>query len=233
MASLLAFLAREDKRIVRHVPPPAGKSQPADRYEIFHDVLAPAIVDWRRRALEQRRGAEEARERQRLEREKHEAEERTRVEARRRRAFQRLAGVSVALLLVAVVLAIVALVSRQSAITNLRAAQASQIVAGSEGVLPQDPELSMLLALRALHLKYSEPAETVLRDGLPQLQELDYLRHGAPVNSVSFGPGARQILIASETGAAIVEPSNGRQTPSEGAAARSTPPPSVGTGRRS
>lgn len=216
VASLLAFLAREDKRIVRHVPPPAGKNKPDDRYEIFHDVLGQPIADWRRRALEQRRRAQDVRERQRLEREKREAEERTRAEAQRRRAFQRLAGVSIALLLVAVVLAIVALISRHSAVTNLRAAQANQIVAGSEGVASQDPELSMLLAVRALHLKYSEQAEAVLRDGLPQLQELDYHHTGAAVNSASFSPGGREILIATETGAAIVEPSTGRQTPLRG-----------------
>ncbi|MGO9489659.1 MAG: hypothetical protein ACLQBB_11590 [Solirubrobacteraceae bacterium] len=214
--ALLAFLAQEDKRIVRHVPPPAGKSKPDDRYEIFHDVLGQPIADWRRRALEQRRHAEDARERERLEREKREAEERTRAESHRRRAFQRLAAVSIALLLVAVVLAVLALISRHSAVTNLRAAQANQIVAGSEGVLSRDPELSMLLALQALHLRYSEQAETVLRDGLPELQELDYLRAGAPVNVASFSPDGRTILIATETGAAIVEPSSGRRTPLRG-----------------
>src|ERR1700722_3982692 len=43
VAALLARLAAEDTRILRHVPPPAGKSSPSDRYELYHDVLAPAI----------------------------------------------------------------------------------------------------------------------------------------------------------------------------------------------
>jgi len=210
VAALLGFLAREDKRIVRHVPPPAGKSTPADRYEIFHDVLGPPIADWRRRALEQRRRAEDARERRRLECEKREAEERSLAEARRRRAFQRLAGVSIGLFLIAVVLAILALISRHSAVSNLRAAQANQIVAGSVGALSQDPELSMLLALRSLHLRYSEQAEAVLRQGLPQLQELEYLRAGPAVNSASFSPDGRKVLVATETGAALLEPASRR-----------------------
>ena len=214
--ALLAFLAREDKRIVRHVPPPVGKSKPDDRYEIFHDVLGPSIADWRRRALEQRRRAEDARERQRLEREKSEAEERSLAEARRRRAFQRLAGVSIALLLIAVVLAILALISRHSAVSNLNAARANQIVAGSERALSQDPELSMLLALQAVHLKRSEQAEAVLRASLPELQELEYIDAGPAVSSASFSRDGREILIATETGAAVVEPASRKQQPLRG-----------------
>ena len=37
-------------RILR--PVPASRPQQEERYEIFHDVLAPAILDWRRRYLE-------------------------------------------------------------------------------------------------------------------------------------------------------------------------------------
>jgi WD40 repeat protein len=211
--ALLAFLAREEKRIVRHVPPPVGKSKPDDRYEIFHDILGPSIADWRRRALEQRRRADDARERERLEREKREAEERSLAEARRRRAFQRLAGSSISLLAIAVALAILALISRHSAVSNLKAARANQIVAGSERALSQDPELSMLLALRAVHLKYSEQAEAVLRESLPELQELEYVNAGPAVNSASFSPDGRETLIATETGAAIAELAGRRQQP--------------------
>jgi WD40 repeat protein len=214
--ALLRFLAREDKRIVRHVPPPVGKSKPDDRYEIFHDVLGPPIADWRRRALEKRRRAEDARERERLEREKREAEERSLAEAQKRRAFQRLAGVSIALLAIAVALAILALISRHSAVSNLEAARANQIVAGSERALSQDPELSMLLALRAIHLKYSEQAETALRESLPELEELEYIDTGSAVNSASFSRDGREILIATDAGAAIVDPTGRRQRPLRG-----------------
>ena len=122
VAGVLGKLAGAEERILRKLLPPAGKSQPADRYELFHDVLAPAIVDWRRRALEERKHAEEARERERLEREKQEAEERAHEEAKRRRAFQRLAAGALALLLVAVVLAVVAFVAEQNANSSLKSA---------------------------------------------------------------------------------------------------------------
>jgi hypothetical protein len=62
--AVLARLAAT--RIVRGVEPPAGQGGSA-RYEIFHDVLAPAILEWRGRYLQakerveaQRRAAAEA-----------------------------------------------------------------------------------------------------------------------------------------------------------------------------
>jgi len=204
VAALLAGLAGEDKRIVRHVPPPAGKSSPADRYEIFHDVLAPAVVDWRRRALDRRRGAEDARERQRLEHERHEAEQRTRAEERRRRAFQRLAVAALALLLVAVLLGVFAWLSRKSAVSNEKAAQSNQLVASSEQTLTRDPELSTELALRAMRLKDSPQAEAALRAAVPELQELKTLHAGSPVNAVAFSPDGSEVAAAAEGGAASV-----------------------------
>lgn len=202
--ALLAYLAREDKRIVKHVPPPAGRTKPDDRYEIFHDVLGRPIVDWRRRALEQRKRKEEARERQRLEREKRAAEERTEVEEGRRRSFQRLLAASLVLLAIAVGLGIWALVERQKAVSNVETARANQIVAGAGQTLTRDPELSMLLALRALHLRHSAPAEAALREALPQVQELRLVRVGTPVDSATFSPDGGSILTADESGAATI-----------------------------
>jgi hypothetical protein len=52
--SSLDRLARPETRIVRAVAPPPGTGGAA-RYEIFHDVLAPSILDWRTRQTEERR----------------------------------------------------------------------------------------------------------------------------------------------------------------------------------
>ena len=41
-----------DARVLRPVSPPVDQPQ-MTRYEIFHDVLAPAVLDWRRRYMEQ------------------------------------------------------------------------------------------------------------------------------------------------------------------------------------
>lgn len=54
VTELLEKLAGADTRIVRAVAPPAGDSGPT-RYEIFHDVLAPSILDWRSRQASSRR----------------------------------------------------------------------------------------------------------------------------------------------------------------------------------
>lgn len=50
--SVLNLLSSPDVRILRPIAPPPG--QPAMlRYEIFHDVLAPAILDWRTRFMKE------------------------------------------------------------------------------------------------------------------------------------------------------------------------------------
>jgi len=60
VAALLALLARPDIRIVRPVAPPPDDPGPP-RFEIFHDVLAPSVLDWRSRQTAERRAAEQRR----------------------------------------------------------------------------------------------------------------------------------------------------------------------------
>lgn len=53
LADMMEKLARGERRILRTVaPPPTQPDSP--RYEVFHDVLAQAILDWRRRYLARR-----------------------------------------------------------------------------------------------------------------------------------------------------------------------------------
>ena len=51
---VLKKLADPDVRILRSVAPAVGEKKEV-RYEIFHDVLAPAVLDWRERYQEQNR----------------------------------------------------------------------------------------------------------------------------------------------------------------------------------
>jgi hypothetical protein len=60
VAALLALLARPDTRIVRPVAPPPDDPGPP-RFEIFHDVLAPSVLDWRTRQTAERRAADQRR----------------------------------------------------------------------------------------------------------------------------------------------------------------------------
>jgi WD40 repeat protein len=117
---------------------------------------------------------------------------------RRTRAF-----VSVALV-VAVALSIVALAQRDTAVSNERTAQSRQLAAEAESKLGSDPELSAMLALRALDVRYTTQAEAALRDALPDVQELKTFTVGSPVNSAVFSPDGTKVLTASDDGTARI-----------------------------
>ena len=117
-------------RILRPVDPAPGETTP--RFEIFHDVLAPAILDWRA-AHEQARASREA-------------------AARRRTVRRRLAaGGSTMLLLVVVFagLAIWALGQRSEAQKQAEVARSQALAASAVSQLDADPELGLLLAVEA------------------------------------------------------------------------------------
>ncbi|MFQ5858477.1 MAG: hypothetical protein ACE5LU_23000, partial [Anaerolineae bacterium] len=106
LTPVLEKLAEPAVRILRPVAPPAGRPE-EPRYEIFHDVLAPAILDWRARY---------ARDQERAEAEQQVARERQRVS----RLRWGIAGLTL-LLLAVIALAAVAFQQRAAA-ENARAA---------------------------------------------------------------------------------------------------------------
>lgn len=55
LTPVLEKMSASGIRILRPVAPPPDQLDAPTRYEIFHDVLAPAMLDWRRRYLQQRR----------------------------------------------------------------------------------------------------------------------------------------------------------------------------------
>jgi hypothetical protein len=87
---VLEKLAAGRHRVLRPVPPAAGSNGPL-RYEIFHDVMVPAVIDWRRRYVG---------ERERIAREH--AEEQFRI-TRKRYAFLSLALALVLVMAIAIV----------------------------------------------------------------------------------------------------------------------------------
>ncbi|MGN6869153.1 MAG: nSTAND1 domain-containing NTPase [Solirubrobacteraceae bacterium] len=201
--ALLERLASGDTRIVRPVPPPPD-GDGGTRYEISHDLLAQATLDWgnRQRAL-------------RLESEKRAAEEETRAaearalaeqeraQAERRRAlrFRALAIFTGVLLIAGVVLAVTALVLRAHAVRDKQIAQARRLAAAAQASLGQDPELATLLSLQALRVRDIPEAETELRDSLPQLQLKATLTPPLPERSAMFSSSGTRILTASADGA--------------------------------
>ena len=186
--ALLQRLASSDTRILRPVPPPPGQTDGA-RFEISHDLLAPAILDWGRRHKAAR-----------LEHEKEAAQRQAHFQKRRARVFGALAVGSAALLVLTIVLAIVAVAAQhaaqKAAIARAATSQALHNVAlTTAAALSQDPELSTLLAL-----KVPAVAETVLRNALAQLQLEATLIPPAPLRSAVFSASGRQILTASADG---------------------------------
>ena len=138
--ALLERLASTQTRILRTVPPPHGKDT-GIRYEITHDLLAPAILDWggRQKAV-------------RLEQQKEAAEQRTLVEKRRARNFRALAAGALAVLIVASVLAVLAFANGSAARAARHEAESRGLAASSEAALSQNPQRATALALSALKL---------------------------------------------------------------------------------
>ena len=136
----------EAARILRRVP---GRAGGPPRYEIFHDVLAHAVLAWRGRHDTERR----------LERERAEAQ----------RRFRRLAAFAVAGLVAFAVVAGVAayaLSQRAQASEQARHARSRALTNSALLQLDRDPELALLLARGAEELTPSQSAANALRQAL-------------------------------------------------------------------
>ncbi len=186
VTGLIEKLASGDQRILRPVPPDADGNP---RVEIFHDVLAPAILAWRTQQTAQQ-----------LKREKHAAE------VRARRSLAVAVGATV-LLLVAVAGVVFAEISRSQA----RAAQKqseSAVLAGEgfRNLAFGDLAPGVLLSMEAYRASPSPAA----RGNLVSAQVLTlgmtgYLRaQSGPVNRVAFDPVAPLLASASVDGTVVL-----------------------------
>lgn len=114
LASVMEKLAGGGVRILRPVDP--AQDQPGvPRYEIFHDVLAPAVLDWRRRHKEQQK-QEEIRVKEQEQRRQEQAEAARKRELERGRWARRALIGSTALLILMAGLAGYSFVQRNDAI---------------------------------------------------------------------------------------------------------------------
>jgi WD40 repeat protein len=154
---VLSALGRE--RIVRPVD---GADGGGGRYEIFHDVLGEAVLAWRR---------EQERERER------------RTAERRNRRLALFAGGALVALAAMTGVAIYAFSQRAEARQQGRDAQARALVAESLSELDADPELSLLLGLKAAGIERSNDVENVLRRALEasRLRDVRKAPNTAPV----------------------------------------------------
>jgi WD40 repeat protein len=171
-----------DQRIVRT----GGDAGGGPRYEIFHDVLADAVLAWRTRHEADRR----------LEGEREAAEGRH----RRTLAFAIAAAAALAIL---AVISVYALTQRSNARGEARNARAGEFAARATLRLLDDPERSLRLALQANELEPSL-GEGVLRTVLRSLRVQAVLPGGGPVADAAFSPDGKLVVTAGGGGQARV-----------------------------
>jgi WD40 repeat protein len=215
LTGVLEQLAGGSVRILRPVASPAGAPN-QHRYEIFHDVLAAAILDWRNRyVLAKEQAAAERELAERLEeesRKQRQAHELAAAERRRARRAQATAGALALLLILTTVLAFWAVRSSQAASREQRNATSRALLAQAVAQLDVDPAQSIRLSLDALRSHYTAEAEELLRRSIAQSHVREVLRgHTKVANSVAFSPDGRLVVTASDDATARVwEVSTGR-----------------------
>lgn len=182
VAAVLERLGEGDTRIVRPVQPPAGHDGPP-RYEIFHDVLAPAVLDWRGRH-----------EKEAAQREKQAAQHRASVQRRRS-----VVATVVALLAIA---ALTTFIVRNATLEE-DANRSRVLAADAASNLSGDPQLSTLLALSAIQVSPTKEAQAVLREAYPEVQEIRSLAWGSEISATAFSPDAK-LVAAAATNHAVV-----------------------------
>ncbi|MGZ8695415.1 MAG: WD40 repeat domain-containing protein, partial [Gaiellaceae bacterium] len=166
-------------RILRRVP---GRNGGPPRYEIFHDVLAQAVLAWRTR---------------------HEAARALATEqAVARRRHRRLALVALASLVAlagALALAVWAFSQRSEARDQARSAEARELAASALSQLGVDPERSLGLALEAAELEPSPRTEAVLRRSLLDSRVRLKATPERPVEALTTAPGGAIAAVSGRT----------------------------------
>jgi hypothetical protein len=179
--ALVTALSAQDARILKRIEPLQAGGE--DRYEIFHDALAPGVLDWRGRFL---------------------------AEQRVRRRLGQAAGVFV-LLLVVIFAAVEVQRGRLAAREREKDVQLSQQLASAALTqLVHDPALGQQMAEEALLVARTDRArEALLRTTLAsRLLRADSV-HIYSVRGVAFSGGGDLLVSASQDNDARVWPSRG------------------------
>jgi len=194
--SLVEKLTSGSQRILRPVPPaPGDDGQP--RVEIFHDVLAPAILAWR-----------QAQRSVRLERERAEAIARANRERRQARTFRVLTAVATVLLIVAVIAVVLARQESNRAHRAEHLAIARQLAAQgladiNGGVLAR----GVLLGLESYKYANTAASRATLVRAIQSTESMTaYLSgHTAYVSSVAYSPDGSEVASGSGDGSVLVQ----------------------------
>ena len=192
LGEVLERLASGRERVLRPVPPPVDAPGPP-RYEIFHDVMAPAVLDWRHRYEGER---ERVAAKRALDDARHRAQEENRKTHRRLRR-SRLVSAALALLLV------VALASGRYAWDQRGQARHNAHLSQYERELGTDPSASLLSALAAWDQRDTTEAEAAVRTAFDaHTQRLVLRENEEPLQTSEFSTDGRLILTAGDDGRA-------------------------------
>ncbi len=187
ISPVLEKLARGDTRVLRPSSPP---DQPqVTRYEIFHDVLAAPVLDWRNRYTQQQA--------------QQEIQKKLDAESKRTRLLRfGLVAVSTVLVIILVLL-FIAYRLRVLAEDANKLAQSGALAANAQAQLSVDPELSVLLANEAVRLADTLQAEETLRQALVLSRLRGTLRgHTSWVTRAQYSKDGNRILTTSGDGSA-------------------------------
>jgi WD40 repeat protein len=186
---VLAALGRE--RILRPIGGNGGQ-----QYEIFHDVLADAVLAWRS-DFDAEQGL---------------VRERAAARDRHRRLLV-LFAIALAALVAMTLVAAYALSERNAARRSARDAQTHGLAYQSQSLLGSEPQHSLALALNAAR---RDPlvglVEGTLRQALLASRGLRILRGAGPgpVHTATFSPDGRLILVGGSSGARVYDTRSGR-----------------------
>jgi WD40 repeat protein len=190
---VLKMLSAPDVRILRPIAPPPDEPEQF-RYEIFHDVLAASVLDWRRRLTEQQAKEQVRREEQkRLQRQQEEAEQARQLKSAHRMRI----GITILSILLLVTIASLGGVAYQW--RELKRAEkdsrSRELAADSRGELDEDPRLSLLLAVEAARISPTAEARGALHDALDKFYlNLELKGHDGPVRDAVYSPDGRFIV---------------------------------------
>lgn len=194
--SLLEAMAGGSVRLLRTVADPSG-GEP--RYEIRHDRLAPAVLDWEARfqLLEERSSAE--------------AKVRT---ARRKARLTVAAVVAASLGVVGVILGVVLFQQRQEADSRTAAADSRTAAAEAIDLLAIDPQDGLRRALEAWDTARTDEAEEAVRLAMAEAGQLTAVifAHKEALTMAAFSPDGEWIVTASRDGTARIADSNTGKT---------------------
>ncbi|TQM61959.1 nSTAND1 domain-containing NTPase [Humibacillus xanthopallidus] len=194
---VLEELSSGRERILRPVEPSMDRPS-SPRYEIFHDVLGPAVLDWRRRFVADVARAESERE---LQSRKHDEEVRHRETRRRLRRTRLVAAALVVLLVGTVVVGVLAKRNGDEAQRNADAARSSALLSQSRELLASRPAVALARAREAYELTGEPAAAAAVRVAYDADKERLVVRAGTGSAYVArFSPDGKSFVTGSSDG---------------------------------